>query len=264
MYKDVSHTSKQPVQLHKAIILTVGFQDKTFEYTSPPLLINPTDFASTVLLQSHSFHMLAGPSEIIKDIKELLELRQSAHIDGKPLIIWEPRPSCCTPKNFALVQEAAQLVDVFSPNHVELASMFIENPGEVDSPLITAYADIFLELGIGTDDQGCIVVRSGKQGCFIASQKKSFWCPAYYEEQGESHNGRVIDPTGAGNAFLGAFAVGFLQKNSLHEAACYGAVGASFALEQIGIPECSSDQDAVELWNGDKVFDRLKSYQSRF
>ena len=248
----------------KAIILIVGFQDKTFEYKSPPLLIEPTDIANTALLESRSFHMLAGPSEIIEDVEELLDLRRSANKDAKPLIIWEPRPSCCTPENIASIQEAARLVDVFSPNHVELATMFTRSSGEVTSALITEYADSFLQSGIGIDGQGCVVVRSGKQGSFVASRQCSFWSPAYYEEDDKRQSLHITDPTGAGNAYLGAFAIGFLQNNSLYEAACYGAVGASFALEQFGMPENSSDQEAVELWNGDKVLDRLKRYQSRF
>ncbi|KAL9101529.1 MAG: hypothetical protein Q9163_003225 [Psora crenata] len=205
--------------------------------------------------------MLAGPSEVIKNVEELLALRQSAHIETKPLIVWEPRPSSCTSENFSLFQEAAQLVDVFSSNHVELTAIF-DKPSKITAAMITDYANIFRESGIGSEGQGYVVVRSGEQGCFVTSKQGSFWSPAYYPNH--SQNTRVVDPTGAGNAYLGAFAVGFLQNKSIYEAACYGAVGASFALEQVGVPERSLDQEDIEVWNGENVFDRLKRYQSRF
>lgn len=248
----------------KAIILNVDPQEKTFEYTSPALLIDPSDIANTALLHSRSFHMLAGPSEVIKQVEELLALRQSAHIQTKPLLVWEPRPSSCTSENFTFFQEAARLVDIFSPSHVELTAIFIDKPSEVTSAMITDYANNFLHSGIGPDGQGFVVVRSGEQGCFITSKQGSFWSPAYYEEEDKSQNPHVVDPTGAGNAYLGAFAVGFLQNKSIYEAACYGAVGASFALEQLGVPECNLGQEDIELWNGDNVFDRLERYQNRF
>lgn len=72
----------------------------------------------------------------------------------------------------------------------------------------------------------------------------------------------MVDPTGAGNAFLGAYAVGYLETGSVIEAACYGSVGASFAIEQVGMPEKTLDGDE-ELWNGVNVLSRLREYTSR-
>jgi sugar/nucleoside kinase (ribokinase family) len=42
---------------------------------------------------------------------------------------------------------------------------------------------------------------------------------------------KVVDPTGAGDAFCGAFLVGLDQTNDLLEAAMFGTVSASFAVE---------------------------------
>lgn len=207
--------------------------------------------------------MLSGPLQAIQDINELMALRRSANMEAKPLIVWEPRPSSCVPEYLPLFEEAARLVDVFSPNHVELAAIFSVESGQAYPHTIMRYADKLLQSGIGIEGQGYIVVRSGEQGSFITSKQVSFWCPAYYEDEGGSGDPHVVDPTGAGNAFLGAFAIGFLQGNLVYQAACYGAVGASFALEQIGLPEKSLDKDGAELWNGDSPFDRLKRYQQR-
>jgi sugar/nucleoside kinase (ribokinase family) len=47
----------------------------------------------------------------------------------------------------------------------------------------------------------------------------------------------VVDPTGAGNAFGGGFLAGWLQTGDLRWAGLYGAVAASFLMEQVGLPE---------------------------
>lgn len=47
----------------------------------------------------------------------------------------------------------------------------------------------------------------------------------------------MIDPTGAGNAFLGGAAMGFLEHGDFVKAAMYGSVAASFAVEVVGLPE---------------------------
>ena len=46
----------------------------------------------------------------------------------------------------------------------------------------------------------------------------------------------VVEPCGAGNAYCGGFLVGWLQTGDLRSAGLYGAVAASFLLEQIGLP----------------------------
>jgi sugar/nucleoside kinase (ribokinase family) len=47
---------------------------------------------------------------------------------------------------------------------------------------------------------------------------------------------RIVDVTGAGNAYCGGLVVGLAQRDSYFEAALRGAVSGSFAIEQFGIP----------------------------
>lgn len=46
----------------------------------------------------------------------------------------------------------------------------------------------------------------------------------------------VVDPVGAGNAYCGAFLVGWLETGDLHRAGLYASVAASFLVEQHGLP----------------------------
>jgi len=67
---------------------------------------------------------------------------------------------------------------------------------------------------------------------------------------------------GAGNAFLGEFTVGYLKTKDVVLAAQYGTVAASFALEQIGVPNLHAATKGQELWNGIDVQERLREFQS--
>jgi sugar/nucleoside kinase (ribokinase family) len=51
----------------------------------------------------------------------------------------------------------------------------------------------------------------------------------------------VVDVTGAGNAYCGGFLVGYLETDDIATAAMYGAVSASFAVEQFGIPHIGAE-----------------------
>ena len=72
----------------------------------------------------------------------------------------------------------------------------------------------------------------------------------------------VVDPTGGGNAFLGGFAVAVARGKSLDEAAAWGNVAASFAIEQVGVPVLGEDAEGRETWNGVRVEDRYAAYET--
>ena len=222
------------------------------------------------MLDSESFHFLADPEEIINQVQQLLTLRNAANINSKPLLIWEPRPSSCVPANLNAFVEAVRMADVFSPNHVELGAIFgHSHSSHFNASTLEQQALTFTTSGIGVSGKGSVVIRAGEHGCFIASSAQSpKWFPPFYEQMDSGNTDdwtistKVIDPTGAGNAFLGAFAIGFLDTGSIFEAACYGIVGSSFALEQIGLPTLDAN-DHEEFWNGESVFSRLTAYKRR-
>lgn len=219
----------------------------------------------TNLLASRAFHYLASPEDLQVRVSKLLALRAGAGIHERPLIIWEPAPLSCRPENLEACLEAAALVDVLSPNHLELAKLFSEPQSDViGKTKIEELAFGCLNRGVGPDGNGTVIVRAGENGCFISNKNtSSIWLdPFYTTEPGEKPNAKVVDPTGAGNAFLGSYAVGYLKTGSVIEAACYGSVGASFAIEQVGVPRLSI-QDKEELWNGVKVLPRLEEYMAR-
>lgn len=119
--------------------------------------------------------------------------RQEAGIDGaSPLFIWEPVPDLCVPSELETCREALKHVQAVSPNHMELASFFgaSANQGEdVDREIVEKCAADWLSSGIGQDGSGVVVVRCGKDGCYVASRKsvsRSFCeleiCPVDFDE----------------------------------------------------------------------------------
>ena len=173
------------------------------------------------------------------------------------------------PDNLQTFVEALRVVDVFSANHLEIASIVGKDiPETVDLPFFEDLCAPLLEdgkYGHSTWVPG-IVIRAGDQGCFVKSSSgHQTWLPAYYipDDEGKEPS-KVVDTTGAGNTFLGAFTIGLLMApDDYIFAACAGNVGASFAVEQVGVPTLSSSEDGEEFWNGESVSARLQAYRDR-
>lgn len=92
----------------------------------------------------------------------------------------------------------------------------------------------------------------------------SVWIPAYHTD-----STKVVDPTGGGNTFLGGMSVLYARGHSLEESCKMGAVAASFAIEQVGMPNLSTAESGwnganhEELWNGVSVKERQRAFERR-
>ena len=230
---------------------------KTFQYLTPTLDIEPENLQGTPSLASSSFHILADPLQALNVITKLLRLRKEADIDDRPLIVWEPKPSSCIPASVGHLRDVMPLVNVFSPNHIELDSCF-EQYSEVNTINIEATASRLLRSAFPEMWEGHLVIRAAELGSLVISQPgKSLWTPAFYDP-----GTKIVDPTGAGNAYLGGFTIGLLETSDTVRAAHYGTIAASFALEQIGLPIRSTRNDE-EFWNGVNPMNRLQEFERR-
>ena len=202
-------------------------------------------------------------------MENILALRnQSGHAHSpRPLFVWEPVPDLCVPEELANCLQALQHVDCVSPNHAELGRFFGKDTNgkeHVNHRLIEHLCDQWLESGIGVDGKGGIVVRAGKDGCLVTHSGSKKWLPAYHQL-----SDRAVDPTGGGNGFLGGLAVGLVRGSdspglqSIEEAAIWGSISASFAIEQVGMPTLSHSPQGEETWNGVRVEDRLSEFKGR-
>lgn len=218
-------------------------------------------------IASPAFHTLATPELLEKScLQDMLSARCCLGIQHKPIIVWEPDPTRCKRQHLEEHVNACAWVDVFSPTHTELVALCTPGDQEV-SPndqqpsiqLIEDYARRFLKASMknAVEDATVIAVRAGKHGCLVMSVKHGKrWFPAFYENGSK----KIVDVDGAGSAFLGAFTYVLQTTGSMTEAAIYGIVAASFAMEQIGLPVLSSEEDA-DRWNEEDVVRRLDAYR---
>lgn len=245
-----------------------GLTETAFRYTTPKLRLAHGDLVGTELLWAKSFHLICSPARCMELVQNIVQLRATASPGTeRPLFIWEPVPDLCVPGELDRCVEALRCVDVVSPNHGELGGFFGQctDGGEhVEWRVIEGLCDQWLDSGIGRDGSGGIVVRTGKDGCLVARGGVRRWMPAYHQDAD-----KVVDPTGGGNGFLGGLAVGLVRGGgvgALEEAAAWGSVSASFAIEQVGMPVLGIDvgeEGMEERWNGVGVEERLAEFKQR-
>lgn len=240
-------------------------------YLTPRLRLDHTALPES-LVRSRSFHLICSPKRCIDLVRGISARRAELGSTHRPIFVWEPVPFDCTPEELPSCLEALKVVDVVSPNHHELAAFHGEGAsatdsatGEVDREYVKRCSRIWQEDGIGEGGSGVIVVRAGRDGCYVANRHGlSRWYPAFH--QGSD---RVRDPTGGGNAFMGGLAVGLARSRHVsplrdtEEAVIGATVAASFAIEQVGLPVLGREVPRRETWNGVHVQDRIEEYRCR-
>lgn len=270
-----------------------------FKYLTPKLRLEPS-MLSEDQLWSRTFHMVCSSSRCMSIVREILqrrdELREAGevpsavHASTRPIFVWEPVPDLCTPAEQEKFFAANRLVDVVSPNHLELAMMFDEPEWTEESTEGQKLVQRILESGIGSNGDGHLVIRAGKYGCYAYSKTQKIWLPAYHQP-GSPGATAVLDPTGAGNSFLGALAQGIIstgrepflvidsvmaqstnwttsmnswgQQRHLPMALICATVAAGFVVEQIGVPQISAGENGRELWNQSEFTARVRLYTQR-
>ncbi len=165
------------------------------------------------LRRSSGFHVQRGGSmeEATRLVRQLKWGSPSAVVVFEPVdafldldrVAWAP-----------LLREC----DVFLPNLEEAAALTGEaSPADMATAL----------LNWGVDR---VVIRMGEQGIWAQDNQGHRWrIPAVPIQ--------VVDVTGAGNAYCGGLLAGAVEGLPFLETALRGLVGASFAIEQVGVPE---------------------------
>ncbi|KAA8895523.1 Ribokinase-like protein [Sphaerosporella brunnea] len=225
-----------------------------FRYLTPKKRLDVGDLREYGLHTAKSAHLICSPQRARGLVRELKGLR-----------VWEPVPDLCTLQYREEMLSVLKEVDVISPNEDELAGFFGESAGGWEHA--ERLVQVLLEQGVGAEGSGAVVVRMGRRGCLVATREGSWRLPAFYgpdpgEDGDGDARGEVVDPTGGGNTFVGALAVGLARGRSVVYAAAMGNVAASFAIEQMGLPTLSQEQQG-ERWNGVSVEERMRGYVER-
>ncbi|KAJ7368102.1 Ribokinase-like protein [Mycena albidolilacea] len=228
---------------------------RSFDYITPRIRITPKDLQGTRLENSTTLHFICSPSRASTIMSEVQQMP-----GWNPTVIYEPIPDRCVPEELdALVQVLPQ-INILSPNAEEALGL-LSLPLPPSKKLIEEAAHKFLELGVGPDGKGSVVIRSGSMGACVALKGlPTRWVPAFWTSKDED---KIVDVTGAGNSFLGGLAAGLLVADGdVYEASFHASVAASFVIEQTGLPNISLTSGAT-LWNGDRPERRLDELKKR-
>ncbi|KAJ5793812.1 hypothetical protein N7457_000411 [Penicillium paradoxum] len=274
-------------------------EKRDFKYLTPKLRLEP-EMLSDTQVWSKTFHMVCSASRCMSIVQNILERRDelrkagkapsAAHATKRPIFVWEPVPDLCTPEEQDKFLAANKVVDVVSPNHMELGMMFDQPGWSEESQSGQQLVRRITDSGIGPDGNGMLVIRAGKDGSYAYSKSCKIWLPAYHQPDGSVAT-PVLDPTGAGNSFLGALAQGMVTEgrepfhvidsvlsnsktwmkvldswddHQYHPMALICAtVAAGFVVEQIGVPQIAVDGSGKELWNQTEFTERVRLYTQR-
>lgn len=133
--------------------------------------------------------------------------------EKKVTVILDPAPAQKFP------EELLRLVDIFTPNEIETASLVGFNIDSWDKASEAAH--IFLQKGVKQS-----IIKLGNRGAFLANQK--------FEQIYPSVPVEAIDTIGAGDAFNGALAVALNEGKTINEAVQWGNAAGAFAATKKG------------------------------
>lgn len=162
--------------------------------------------------EAKGFHFGIHPDE------PPLDFSRSLHALGAAVSI-EPFKDASNLSLAELLRQQFENSDIYSPNISEAISIL--GPGSPQD-LVNRFAELGGRL---------IALRLGTQGSLV-----------YQPASGEMVHipavpVSVIDPIGAGNAYCGAFLVGWVLTGNIAMAGRYGSIAASFLVEQVGLPD---------------------------
>jgi hypothetical protein len=143
----------------------------------------------------------------------------SQHLTGK-IILWEPNANSMLPENRRHMHDVLYKsdIDIVSPNLEEARQLYGNlAPEKIMDALFDDHANI-------------VVLRMGADGSLIGRRNSGI-----KHEIGVVKELNILDQTGAGNTYCGAFLTGILRDKSLMEAGVMGAVAASFCMESVGV-----------------------------
>lgn len=143
--------------------------------------------------------------------------------ENNKITILNPAPAVRLPK------EIFSLCDFITPNETEtetLTGLPVRNEKEAETA-----AKFLTELGVKTP-----IITMGEQGAFLYEYGL---IPAF-------NAGRVVETTGAGDAFNGGFAVALSEGKSALEAVKFGCATASISVTRAGTAPSMPTRDEVE------------------
>ncbi|KAF8803907.1 hypothetical protein BYT27DRAFT_7195248 [Phlegmacium glaucopus] len=111
----------------------------------------------------------------------------------EPITIYEPIPVCCVPDELDELTLVLRSISIFSPNAEEALSL-LSLPLPPSKESIELATDKFLDIGVGQNKKGWVIIRSAALGAYMRSEMtKGMWVQAYWTAQDDD---KIVDVTG--------------------------------------------------------------------
>lgn len=179
-------------------------------------------------------------AKAIHVLREAAGLREYRARFPQAVLLWEPEQAYMVAGNRDEFSAALRLADIVTPNLLEASLVYGDtHPASLLRRMLDNGAKI-------------VVLRLGEAGSIVGKQGETQYLrvPAVPVRE-------LVDVTGAGNTFGGAFLVGWHETGDLAAAAAYGAVAASFCCEQLGVLRYTPDLDALRAERFDWALSRV-------
>ncbi|RME48467.1 MAG: carbohydrate kinase family protein [Caldilineae bacterium] len=160
-----------------------------------------------VCRRARALHLCPMPLDILRDWSRLPAAQKTADILPYPAAGNLDAPPLC---------DLLSRLDAFLPSQAEAEHL---QPGYAPETLCRALAQ---------RGPAVVVIKEGGRGVVVYHR------PDDHLQRIPPLPVRVVDPTGAGDAFCGGFAVGLARTGDPFRAACYGTVSASFVIQDFG------------------------------
>ncbi len=156
-----------------------------------------------------------------------------AHRAGVPVIL-NPAPA------LPLTVEVLQKIDYLTPNESEALTLIGDTSLDKFED-VEKLADRLLALGVRN-----VVLTLGEKGAFVKSGSICRHIPAF-------HCGKVVETTGAGDAFAGGLAVALAEKKSLEAATVYGCAVAGLSVTRAGTAPSMPRREEVDRLVAERI-----------
>ena len=184
---------------------TLSGNGRTFEALGKRIWQTPRDLALVGYSAPMFLHLVCSPQRAADFLRELHDMGNGW---DRTKIIFEPMPADCVSQNLEALRAVLPDIEVFSPNEEEAARFLgVQLPESTDERR-AAVQDVAGRMrALGAKKH--IVIRSGALGaCIDSTDGGCCWVPAYH-----GNTEKIVDFTGAGNAFLVRVQAGMRTQN---------------------------------------------------
>jgi sugar/nucleoside kinase (ribokinase family) len=206
--------------------LSVGNERTFFSFRKNAADIHITEADLAEITDNASTLYLTGISivEGIETFETFLEVVKRVKTSGAR-VFFDPNMRKIDPVSISRIEHLIPYVDVFLPARDELSVLLSKSSK-------FRFCSELLEAGV-TD----IWVKKGAKGCSLISRERGFDFPA--------PRAKVLDCTGAGDAFNAAVVWGYLNGLDVKETGIYANVYAAISTERLGAATSYPDKECM-------------------